>query len=173
MEEEVAIRACTPQDADEVERLRVAGWVTAYRGIIADDFLDGLTGDVERRRTLMAERAEDVTEGVAVHAGEIVGWVVAGPGRDDDRVHPWQGEVYGCYVLPQWWGRGVGGKLLAYATQALGAAGRTDITLWVLEENHRARRFYESCGFHPEGKSQVLDIGGPVTEVRYRLRQSP
>jgi GNAT superfamily N-acetyltransferase len=177
--DEVAIRTCTPEDAEEVERLRVAGWVTAYRGILSDAFLDGLAGDIERRRMLMTERAGEVIEGVAVHAGATVGWVVAGPGRDDDRGNPWQGEVYGCYVLPQWWGRRVGGKLLAYATQGLDAAGRTDITLWVLEENHRARRFYESCGFRPDGKSQVLDIGGPVTEVRYRrtalraVRRSP
>ncbi|MGE5290757.1 MAG: GNAT family N-acetyltransferase, partial [Micromonosporaceae bacterium] len=82
--------------------------------------------------------------------------------------------VCACYVLPRWWGTGIGGKLLAHATGSLEAAGRADITLWVLEENYRARRFYESRGFQPDGKQKILDLGAPVAEVRYqRPRLSP
>jgi RimJ/RimL family protein N-acetyltransferase len=47
-------------------------------------------------------------------------------------------------------------------------AGYGCITLWVLEGNARARRFYERAGFAPDGASHGLpDLGG-VTEIRYR-----
>ena len=68
------LRACTPDDADAVESLRVAGWKAAYRGLISDAFLDSMPVDVERRR-IMAEHAEDVTESVAVCGDSTVGWV--------------------------------------------------------------------------------------------------
>jgi ribosomal protein S18 acetylase RimI-like enzyme len=165
---EVVVRRCGLADAGEVERLRVAGWRAAYRGIVPDAFLDGMDTDIERRRRVMAGRPPFGAESVAVHAGLIVGWVAAGPCRDDDRNGPRHGEIYACYVQPDWWGRGVGRRLLTHASGALARAGRPDITLWVLEDNARARGFYESCGFAPDGSRQLLDLGGPVAEVRYR-----
>ena len=47
-------------------------------------------------------------------------------------------------------------------------AGYTCITLWVLEANARARRFYQRAGFIPDGARHVLDDLGGVTEIRYR-----
>ncbi len=165
---EIAIRACTPLDAAAVEGLRVAGWKSAYRGMIPDAYLDSLPVDVEQRRRRTAERADGVVESVAVQDGAILGWVVAGPCRDDDRPGTHQGEVYACYVLPDRWRHGIGRLLMAYANQVLEQAGRGDITLWVLEANARARRFYESFGFHPDGSRKLIHLGELVPEVRYR-----
>ncbi len=164
---EVVLRPCTVADAEAVERLRVSGWKAAYCGLVPDSFLDGMPADAGRRRQLMASRGVQVTETVAVSAADVVGWIVAGPGRDADRTYPWQGEIYGCYVLPGWWGNGIGRRLLDHTASALEEGGRVDLSLWVLEGNVRARRFYESCQFFPEGKRQLLDLGEPVLEVRY------
>ena len=35
-------------------------------------------------------------------------------------------------------------------------AGYRSITLWVLRDNQRARRFYERAGFAPDGATNVL-----------------
>lgn len=45
----------------------------------------------------------------------------------------------------------------------------SDVTLWVLDSNERARRFYELAGFAPDGatKEEVM-ARTPVKEVRYR-----
>ncbi len=174
---EPSIRAAGPEDAEEVERLRVAGWQAAYRGIIPDGYLDRMRVDGERRRRRMISRAAAVPDGavesVAVQGNAIVGWVAGGRCRDADRPGPRHGEVYAIYVLPEWWGRGVGRLLMAHAVRALTGAGLADITLWVLEGNQRARRFYEAAGFRLDGARQELDLGGPVTEVRYQLLAGP
>jgi ribosomal protein S18 acetylase RimI-like enzyme len=164
---EVVLRPCAVVDAEAVERLRVSGWKAAYRGLVPDSFLDGMLADVERRRQLIASQGGQVMETVAVSGADVVGWIVAGSCRDADRTYPWQGEIYGCYVLPGWWGNGIGRRLLDHTANALQEGGRMDLSLWVLEGNVRARRFYESCQFLPEGKRQLLDLCGPVPEVRY------
>jgi ribosomal protein S18 acetylase RimI-like enzyme len=169
-----SIRAAVPDDAEEVERLRVAGWQTAYRGILPDDYLNRMRVDGERRRRRMIEQAAAEqpslrVESVAVQGGAIVGWVSGGRCRDADRPGPGQGEIYAIYVLPEWWGRGAGRLLMAHAVRALTEVGHRDITLWVLEDNQQARRFYAAAGFQPDGSRQQLDLGGPVYEVRYQL----
>jgi len=173
-----SIRPAEPADAEEVERLRVAGWQAAYRGILPDDYLNRMRVDGERRRRHMVEQATAahrsvLVESVAVQAGAIVGWVAGGRCRDADRPGPGQGEVYAIYVLPEWWGRGAGRLLMAHAVRTLAEAGQLDITLWVLEGNQQARRFYAAAGFRPDGARQLLDLGGLVTELRYQLLAGP
>ena len=104
-----------------------------------------------------------------MQADAIVGWVAGGRCRDADRPGPGHGEVYAIYVLPEWWGRGAGRLLMAHAVRALTETGQPDITLWVLEANEQARRVYAAAGFRPDGARQLLDLGGPVTEVRFQL----
>jgi hypothetical protein len=44
------------------------------------------------------------------------------------------------------------------------------VTLWVLDTNTRARRFYEIAGFRSDGAVKVDDRDGfRLREVRYRL----
>ena len=44
----------------------------------------------------------------------------------------------------------------------------SSITLWVLRDNRRARRFYERAGFAPDGATNVLTRLASVIELRYR-----
>jgi hypothetical protein len=46
------------------------------------------------------------------------------------------------------------------------------VTLWVLDTNERARRFYEARGWRADGTSKSdASRGSPVVEVRYRYRR--
>lgn len=83
------------------------------------------------------------------------------------------GEIVSIYLLPSYMGRGYGRSLLNTAVQNLAALGYRDIFLWVLEENRRARAFYERAEFQP-GKTFRADVigGKPVREISY-LRHLP
>ena len=49
-------------------------------------------------------------------------------------------------------------------------SGYSKIYLWVLEENHRAREFYEAMGFRANGDSITQNIGGKnCIEIRYKF----
>lgn len=74
------------------------------------------------------------------------------------------------YLLPEYMGKGYGKRLLETAVKELGKLGYAEVFLWVLEENKRARRFYERFGFSPAGGFMDTEIGGrTLREVRYIL----
>jgi ribosomal protein S18 acetylase RimI-like enzyme len=58
---------------------------------------------------------------------------------------------------------------MSAALEALAKAGYDQVTLWVLDTNARARRFYEAAGFHFDGAEQLDERDGFVlNELRYR-----
>ncbi|MCY4122274.1 MAG: GNAT family N-acetyltransferase [Acidobacteria bacterium] len=80
------------------------------------------------------------------------------------------GEIASFYVLPSEWRRGTGRRLGGHALAEARARGFAEVMLWVLETNARARRFYESLGFRPDGASKVFleRPYGSWHELRYR-----
>ena len=67
------------------------------------------------------------------------------PARDDDEEPADSGELAAIYLLPGAWGKGLGRELMSSALSALSDAGFGEATLWVLDTNSRARRFYEAA----------------------------
>ena len=106
---------------------------------------------------------------VAEEGGRVVGFASFCPSRDEDAPRA-TGEVPAIYVEPPAMGKGVGRKLLEEATAELRLAGFTRATLWVLEGNERARRFYENEGWTWDGSvsTHMFDCANePV--VRYAV----
>jgi hypothetical protein len=59
--------------------------------------------------------------------------------------------------------------LCAHAEDGLRHDGFHTATLWVLESNARARRFYERRGWHVDGHEKMEEFGdGIAREVRHR-----
>jgi ribosomal protein S18 acetylase RimI-like enzyme len=167
----VTVRRAAAPDAAGIAAVHVDSWRRAYRGLLTDAVLDGL--DVGRRTAGWTRLLEDPDPRSAVFltenpAGTVTGFVHIVPTRDgdgDDRT----GEITSIYVSPASWGTGAGRALMAAAVGAAHADGFDALTLWVLRDNARARRFYEAAGWAADGltKDDVL-AGTPIVEVRYR-----
>lgn len=165
------IRPATREDARPIAEVHVASWRRAYRGLLPDDYLEKLSVD-ERESQRLAWFA-DPSPGsgvlVAEDRGRVVGFASFGPSRDDD-APAGTGEVPAIYVDPAEVGRGIGRELLAEAEAALRAAGFGRATLWVLEANAPARRFYDKAGWTWDGAVSTHDFdcaNEPV--VRYAV----
>jgi ribosomal protein S18 acetylase RimI-like enzyme len=166
------VRAATSGDVEAIADINVKAWQLAYRGIMSDSYLEGL----EQNQAVAAQRHRDRIDGqhgpptfelVAEHDGAVVGWLRAGPTRDDDR-HESQGEIWAVYVHPQVWRAGVGSALMTAALARLASDGYTEATLWVFEENARARLFYERFGWTADGGTEFFERSGRrVIEIRY------
>jgi ribosomal protein S18 acetylase RimI-like enzyme len=65
------------------------------------------------------------------------------------------GHVYALYTHPRASRRGIGRRLLEHALAELSPGDRRPVSLWVFEENERARRFYAAAGFVPDGARRV------------------
>lgn len=168
----MTIAAATADDAAGIAHVHVQSWQAAYAGILDPTFLDRLCVDDRARRwqDTMARRESETL--VARCGGEVQGFVSFAHCRDEGAERH-QGEVWALYAKPQAWGRGIGRALLARALGALRAAGRPDVSLWVLSKNHRAIAFYRSFGFEAvAGSAKQFELGGrQVDEICMRLRQ--
>lgn len=81
--------------------------------------------------------------------GTVVGMALTGPPRDN--FGPWVGELYQIHVRPEHWRKGVGTRLHEECVAAWRATGVTVGVLEVWFRNDRARAFYESHGWLPDG----------------------
>jgi GNAT superfamily N-acetyltransferase len=163
----------TLADCDRVAEIRIRGWQSAYRGLIPQPYLDGLSveEDAERRRTYLSQGDGSVVNLVAEDSGgEIVGWACHGPYREGEVLTP-DAELYAIYVHPDQVGRGTGQALLTECVARCTAAGHGRLLLWVLKGNDRARRFYERAGLRADGAEEPFEVDGvAVPEVRYARR---
>ena len=123
-------------------RVHWRAWHEAYAGIVAQDYLDNLTLE---RCEKMAFSWTDSTI-VAKDGETVVGFVSWG---DRGEEAPGIGEIFAMYVASEYYGTGVAQRLMEAGLEQL--RGYPTVCLWVLKENSRARRFYEKCGFRPDG----------------------
>lgn len=75
----------------------------------------------------------------------------------------------GLYVVPEQWGTGLAGELHDRALEVVRELGSERCHLWVLEDNARARRFYERRGWRENGRSRVVEFPPYPLDVGYSL----
>lgn len=168
------IRPAESDDARRIATVHVRSWQAAYRGLIPQEYLDRLD-PAERMPEWKSTLAEMSLPGkgilVAEIDGEIAGFAGLCPTRDEDEDPEKVGEVAAIYLAPEAWGTGVGRRLMTAAVEALAQAGYEQATLWVLDTNERARRFYQAAGWRPDGAvKKDVRWGFSLDEVRYRRR---
>jgi GNAT superfamily N-acetyltransferase len=168
------IRIITEDDIDAVAELTVRTWRSAYAGIVPPESLAAL----DPREAAERRRSRPIPPGgvtlVAIEDGEIIGMATSGPLRvtreKNDDAH---GELYALYIDPGHQGAGTGRLLISASREHLRRAGFPDMLLWVFEENHRARGFYERMGLVPDGEKNYYTPAGSsveLPELRYATR---
>jgi GNAT superfamily N-acetyltransferase len=162
------LRVATQGDAADVAGVHVRSWQAAYRGLLSDEYLDGLRSeDRVSHYTFGSTDANTPTTVVAVEDGDMRGFVTMGPCRDAETAET--GEVLALYVDPPAWGCGIGARLVTEARAQLGQKGFTQAVLWVLVGNDRAHRFYRRDGWRSDGGRRSEEVWGVVVdEVRLR-----
>jgi len=166
----MVIRLATSADAWAIARVHVLSWQTGYRGLVSDSVLDNLS--IKRRAEfwagVFARPLANQRTFVAV-SGAVRGFVTGGRCRDEDS--PTSGELQAIYVLPEQWETGTGSALHKVCIDALRADAFTDATLWVVEGNDRALRFYGKHGWKPDGARKVQEFdGATMNEIRLRRK---
>lgn len=136
-------------------------WREAYSGIVEQRYLD--------QRTLvqceeMARRSTENTL-IAKREDRVVGFVQYGENHDGDLQNT--GEIVALYVLADYYGRGIGDRLMQAAFCQLKMYPK--IALWVLKDNERAVLFYKRYGFQFDGHQGATQIG--ATAVRMILKR--
>lgn len=163
---ECYVRFADYYDTKILGYIHCESWKSAYKTIIPNSILDDIS--IEKRenyfRKALSEKSEE--DVLIFNKNNPVGFLTLGKCRDNDSDNYW-GEICGIYLLPSYWNQGIGTKLINWGISELKSRSFTKISLWVLEENINAQKFYEKIGFKHDGTVKKLNIGKPLNEYRY------
>lgn len=161
------IRDLKHSDIEAIARIHCNAWKKAFTNILPDPYLASLTPadfakswhssiEVERRKNLVAEDSEGLQGFLSFAPFEI--------NTPSERPV----ELVGVYVSPDYWGKGVGKKLFQAFESILARINTPSFYLWVMEDNARARSFYECQGMLLTSDKRESNRDGHIfTEVMY------
>jgi GNAT superfamily N-acetyltransferase len=161
-----AVREATLDDAEGIARAHTASWQTSYRGILPDTVLDRIDigQRAETRRRILRDRSIYQLVAYDITHGDIVGFCDAGPAR---RHVPYAGELYAIYLIDRAKRYGLGQEMMERVQAQLARDAMRSMIVWVLDNNHHARRFYEAMGGRMGSRLQSTVGGFPVIELSY------
>jgi GNAT superfamily N-acetyltransferase len=152
----LTIRDATPRDAEAIAEINAAGWRTAYRGLVPDERIQGISVRAWTReiRGNLSEPADGYFSLVAEEDGRVVGsCFLLRKARDGDLDRA--SELVAIYVHPDHWRRGVGASLIGEVLRRTPEWGTSEIALWTLVRNEPAIAFYRRFGWSPDGSRQM------------------
>lgn len=161
------IRYVTPMDNPlDISEIYEKSWKYAYRNIIPTDYLESIpSGCWANSINKAGMHSLIITEN-----NQIIGTASFCKSRWEH--YSEYGEIVSIYFLPEYIGKGYGQYLLNACVDELNKSGFNRILLWVLEENQRARKFYEKNRFVCTDNILDDNIGGKaLREIMYILNQ--
>ena len=163
------IRDAADGDERVLAEITVRSWQAAYRHILPASLLENMKTDQREAGWREELKAKNWIIFIAEEAGTPIGWIALGKARDPG-CGPGVMELFGIYLDPNAWHQGVGRDLLEHGLERIPTEGVREVVLWVFEENHQARAFYERNGFvlEPDSRKLIEIKGSSYPEVRYR-----
>lgn len=172
------IRQADEPDTHLIAHLHIEGWKAAYADLVNNDQLKIPT--LEDRMAQWKKWLTMENSGCFLafsNSGEPAGFASYGrlqtplPGLSPIRPL-YSGEIYGLYLMPQFYRQGLGRTLMKESALALAAMKHRSLCLWTLEPNKRSRLFYEALGGQRVGK-HIVEIGTQkVKELCYGWRDT-
>lgn len=157
----ITYRSATVDDAAGIACVEVASLREAYRDFMPAAHLEALDEfDLAGRWAGALPFQEDDRVVVAVDAETVVGFVRAGRTREES-----VGFITYLFLLPEYWGVGIGKGLMAQAMAIFRDFGFTSAQLYAYCDNARARRFYEGLGWTLNGKTYTQHVEGVSLEM--------
>ena len=138
---ELTYADATAADIAGIQSAALESWRATYRDILSPDFIEDFVARNYAHAALhiAIQRSADIFL-VAKDRERVVGFCHLG----DRGGGP---ELYRLYLVPEYWGRGAGSRLLALLEQRLRERGITAYRCYVHERNERAKAFYARRGF--------------------------
>ena len=159
-------RGVTATDVPEIHRVAREALDKAY------DFLPEKEREATVRERFSDERFEtaladdDVILIAAVADGELIGYAHVDAVNRADAVG--EAVLRGLYVAPNRWREGIGTVLLDAVEDSIQERGFTQLSVAVLAENERGKRFLESNNFERiEERVEDLFTGGTAPQLVY------
>ena len=158
------IRLAILDDAKYCADIHAKSWLFAYSHIVPNEII------IEHNarwlmiwNKMLANNKE--SHYVVTLDDVVIGFLTIAVSRDNDLKGSFY-EIVGLYLSPNYIGLGFGKRTMNWIKEEIKSRGYDKISLWVLEENNRARSFYEKMGFVTDGEIKPSGLAD-AQEVRY------
>ncbi|KTD54302.1 GNAT family acetyltransferase [Legionella sainthelensi] len=163
------IRTAALEDAAAIAQIHISSWQKMYKDFIPETILQNLS---------LQDRTQQWHDLIMQHVKvliieinqQIVGFASIGTfhnfGTDGS-----MGEIKAIYLHPDYWRKGLGTQLCTAAISELTKLGYKKVLLWVFEDNHQARKFYDALGFEVTSSTKLEEFyegGALLKEVLYQ-----
>lgn len=154
------IRNKKESDIESLAKVHYESWITTYKGIVPDSYLDSLSLEsyIEKHHMFNAPCI------VAEVDGKVVGFLMYSKDKDEDTSDKC-GEIMVIYLLQEYQHKGIGTLLMNEAEKRM-KSEFDQLSLWVLEDNIPTVKFYEKMGFEKDGKYELEELGNVLRETR-------
>ena len=105
---------------------------------------------------------------LATYGDKPTGMVVAEPFLEDGDIDLTCGHISMVFVDPAYWGSGIGGALIRALQAPPEGQAWTRLSVWTRNDNRRAIRLYDSCGFVDTGDCAALHEGEQISRLEWR-----
>jgi ribosomal protein S18 acetylase RimI-like enzyme len=164
-----SVRAASVDDVTAIQHVARATWHAAYDEVLGPSAVDEQVDECYRDDVLAeAIESEEVIYLVVDDGEDLIGYASAGPSEQfEDCQDEEVAQLYTIYVAPEYWGDGIGSRLVDEVVDRLRNDGYDALRICVLAANDVGRAFYESYGFPviEEGTTTIADEA--VEEVVY------
>jgi len=140
------IRIAHVGDAQDIARLIVEGWQSAYVGMIEEEYLKNLSLEDRKKRVIRSilNVHEKSKYYIYQEKDEILGVIKFGEAEEKDSIYT--AEVFILYIKVEYKRKGIGTKLLNFAKEELKRQGHKNMIIYCLKKNLPSVKFYEKNG---------------------------
>lgn len=164
----IDIRPARLSDAGALGDVHHAAWREAYQGIIPSLVLQRMMA--RRGATWWNDAIRKRAIQVLEVGGAVVGYAAYGRSHDPQRRNA--AEIQELYLLPEYQGIGLGGRLFSAVRATIGSKGYSRVMVRALADNGRAIEFYERRGGRMVAKSEERLGGRDIACVWFEFRSA-
>jgi len=160
----ITIRLANPADAQDMAEVGMKSWEVAYKHLLPADYIreKNATRVHQYKRVITDENTNSY---VIQKDNKTVGIMKIAEPTDDDLDSRYF-ELHYLYLHPGCFREGIGTLAMDYVFDHVRKLGKKYISLWVFAKNNDAIKFYEACGFRPDGKTKTQERGWLMEIIR-------
>src|SRR2546430_13165573 len=166
------VRPARPDEADEIARIQLSTWRTAYRRLLPRHVLDEMEPQwlaqpwraaveappSDRHRVLVAVEQAGASYLVGFAAIGPADEAALAPGEEAGALDAGTAAITELLVEPRWGRRGHGSRLLAASVDLWREDGFGTAVAWAYERDAATLAFLTGAGWAPDGAHRALDV---------------
>ena len=140
--DEYIIRKNELRDQEQMAKIKVDGWQSAYDKIVSSRYLNKLDYKTQAERYIQSfEEYKDLVL-VADKNSEILGYACFNLKKNDK----YDSELVSLYIKPSEIGKGIGTALFKETAKELLEQDKKNMIVWCFKDNEKAIKFYKKLG---------------------------